>query len=294
MKTFKGIFPALLTPFYQNGKVNYSALKQLIEMNLEKGVDGFYVCGSSAEAFLMEDQMRKEILEHVIEYNAGRGTIIAHIGTISQKRAEDLARHAERAGADAVSSIPPFYYGFDFQCICRYYFAVADAVNLPVILYNFPANSGVKLTLENVRVFLEDPRFLGVKHTSSDFLMLQQIKAVRNTVIVYNGYDEMFLSGIAAGADGGIGSTYNFMAEKFIAIRNYMLAGNLEQAQSIQKQVNNIICELIRLGVLPAAKAVLSFMGIDMGDCLKPFPTLDEGDKVELRKVLQANGCTLG
>lgn len=136
-----------------------------------------------------------------------------------------LARHAEKAGADAVSSIPPFYYGFSFECIQNDYFAIADAVSIPVIIYNFPANSGVKLTTVNVRVFLNDPRFLGVKHTSNDFFMLQQMKGIRDDVVIDNGYDEMFLSGIAAGADGGIGNTYHFMAEKFIAIRKHMLAG---------------------------------------------------------------------
>jgi len=293
MKRFQGIFPALLTPFDKNGKVYYPALEKLVEMNLEKGVDGFYVCGSTAEAFLLEDEVRKEILEHVIEYNAGRGTIIAHIGTISQERAVELARHAEKAGADAVSSIPPFYYGFSFECIQNYYFAIADAVSIPVIIYNFPANSGVKLTTENVRVFLNDPRFLGVKHTSNDFFMLQQMKGIRDDVVIYNGYDEMFLSGIAAGADGGIGSTYNFMAEKFIAIRKHMLAGELVKAQAIQKQANNIIEELIRLNVMPAEKAALEMMGIEMGDCLKPFPSLTAGQKEELRKVLVENGCVL-
>lgn len=293
MKTFKGIFPALLTPFTQDGKVNYRALRQLVEMNLEKGVDGFYVCGSAGEAFLLEDETRKEILEHVIEFNAHRGTIIAHIGTINQERAVNLARHAENAGADAVSSIPPFYYGFNFQCLQSYYFAIADAVNIPVIIYNFPANSGVKLTTENVRLFLNDPRFLGVKHTSSDFFMLQQMKEIRDDAVIYNGYDEMFLSGIAAGADGGIGSTYNFMAEKFIAIREHALAGEIEAAREIQRQANNIIDELIRLEVMPAEKAALEMMGIDMGECLLPFPRLSNVQKEELRKVLVDNGCRL-
>lgn len=293
MKKFQGIFPALLTPFDGHGGVNYKALRQLIELNISKGVDGFYACGSTGEAFLLEDRTRQEILERVIEVNAGRKTIIAHIGTISQDRAVALAKHAEKAGADAVSSIPPFYYGFTFERIRDYYFAIADAVRIPVIIYNFPANSGVKLTTENIRVFLEDQRFLGVKHTSSDFFMLQQMKNMRENVVVYNGYDEMFLSGIAAGADGGIGSTFNFMAEKFIAIRQHVLAGELEAAQAIQQEANNIIAELVRLGVMPAEKAALELMGIPMGDCLKPFPMLSAAQKEVLRQVLLAHGCEL-
>ena len=293
MKSFSGIFPALLTPFAKDGSVNYDSLNKLVDMNLNKGVRGFYVCGSTAEAFMLPDDTRKQILEKVIDRNAGRGTVIAHIGTISQSRAIEMAKHAQKAGADAISSIPPFYYGFNFDCIRDYYFALADAVDIPVIIYNFPANSGVKLTLENVKEFLKDKRFLGVKHTSSDFYMLQQMKADYPDRVFFNGYDEMFLSGLAAGADGGIGSTYNFMAEKFIAIRELFLKGEIARAQSIQNEANRILNVLIRLGVMPAEKAALDMMGIEMGDCQKPFPTLNDAQKAELRSVLIENGIQL-
>ncbi len=290
MRGFHGIYPALLTPFTHEGKVNESALTQLVEMNLKKEVDGFYVCGSTGEAFMLEDEMRRHILEHVIDVNAGRAKIIAHIGTISQDRAVRLARHAEQAGADAVSSIPPFYYGFDFESIRQYYFAIADAVNIPVLIYNFPANTGVKLTLDNVSVFLKDPRFLGIKHTSSDFYMLEQMKAIREDVVIFNGYDEMFLSGLAAGADGGIGSTYNFMAEKFKKIEILFRQGEIKKAQEIQHQANNIIRALIQVGVMPGEKAILEKMGIPMGPCLKPFRALTDEEKGMLFQVAEKNG----
>ena len=292
MTDFHGIYPALLTPFNQHGEVNDSALTQLVEMNLKKEVDGFYVCGSTGEAFMLEDEERRHILEHVIDVNAGRAKIIAHIGTISQDRAVRLAKHAEHAGADAVSSIPPFYYGFDFDSIREYYFAIADAVNIPVLIYNFPANTGVKLTLDNVSIFLKDPRFLGVKHTSNDFYMLEQMKAIREDVTIFNGYDEMFLSGLVAGADGGIGSTYNFMAEKFKKIEASVQHGDLKTAQEIQHQANNIIRALIQVGVMPGEKAILEMMGIHMGPCLKPFHSVSKEEKKMLFEVAVKNGIT--
>lgn len=291
MKSFRGIFPALLTPFTSTGAINHDALRALVRLNLSKNVAGFYVGGSTAEAFLLSNAERKAILETVVDEVAGRATIIAHIGCVGFDHALELASHAKANGADAMSSIPPFYYGFSWDEIRGYYFDLVDAVDLPMLLYNFPGNSGVKLTVDNVTTFLNDPRFLGVKHTSSDYYMLERFKRVREDVVVYNGYDEMFLAGIASGADGGIGSTYNFMAEKFVSIMSLMAQGDLDGARAVQHEANNIIDALIRVGVMPGEKAALQLMGIDMGECRKPFRALSDAQRQELATVLRANGC---
>lgn len=274
MVQLQGIFPALCTPFDARDKINLPVLCDLVEMNLAKGVDGFYVNGSTGEAFLMSVDERKATLEAVVRQVAGRAKIIAHIGTIATDTAIALARHAKEAGADAISSIPPFYYGFTFEEIHGYYRDIVDAVDMPMILYNFPANSGVRLTLDNIRAFLDDPRFIGVKHTSNDFYMLERIKAQYPGAVVYNGYDEMFLSGLSAGADGGIGSTYNVMAEKFVQMRALFAQGRLQEAQRLQQQANAIIAALIRVGVLPGEKALLEALGLPFGPCRKPFRAL--------------------
>lgn len=288
---FQGILPALLTPFGSDGEVREAPLRQLVRYMLQKGVDGFYACGSTAEAFLLTLPQRKRILEVVAGENNGQGVLIAHIGCINQAHAVELARHAEQTGADAISSVPPFYYGFDFESLRQYYLALADAVSLPVLIYNFPANSGVTLTREHFETLLGDPRFLGVKHTSSDFFLMEQFKTIRPDVVVYNGYDEMFLSGLAAGADGAIGSTFNFMAEKFIAMRCFFAQGDVAAAQALQREANQIIRVLSAVGVLPGEKAALSMLGIDMGECLRPFRPLTEEARDLLRQALQANGC---
>lgn len=283
MNKFHGIFPALLTPFDKNGEINYSALKKLVRFNLDKGVNGFYVCGSTSEAFLMSMDERKKVLETVLEENAGQAAIIAHVGQIGEGQAVELAKHAKEAGADAVSSVPPFYYGFTFDEIKSYYNGIADA-GLPVFIYNFAAAGGVKLTVDNIRDFLSDPRFMGVKHTSSDFFMLERLKAFREDAVIFNGFDEMFLCGLIMGADGAIGSTYNFMAEKFIKIEALFRAGDIAGAQAEQRKANNIIEILCRYGVMPGAKVICNYLGVDTGICRKPFSELT-GEKAE--KVLE-------
>ena len=290
---FKGIYPALLTPFDSEYRINEKALRQLVKMNLDKGVQGFYVCGSTAEAFMLSVEDRKKILEIVADENAGKAKIIAHIGTISQLQAIDLARHAQANGADMVSSICPFYYGFPFKDLKAFYYALADSVDLPVLVYYFPANSGVKFTLDMVEEFLCDERFAGVKFTNNDFFMLQQIKAHYPKSVVFNGYDEMFLCGISMGADGGVGSTYNFMAEKYLGIMDAFKNGNIAKAQKLQFEANAILVKLVKYGIMPAEKAILEMMGIPMGNCLKPFAEVSEEARKDLRETLLANGCSL-
>ncbi len=283
-----GVFTALLTPFAADGSVDYKALKKLVRFNLDKGVSGFYVGGSTSEAFLLSSDERKNILETVCEENNGQGSIIAHIGCIGENHALDLANHAKGMKVDAVSSVPPFYYGFSYDEIRNYYFDIAD-VGVPVIIYNFVAAGGAKLSTENFRDFLSDKRFVGVKHTSSDFFMLERLKAFREDAVVFNGFDEMFIAGLAAGADGGIGSTYNFMAEKFINIEKSFREGNMAEAFAEQRRANNIIEVLCKFGVMPSEKVLCKYLGVDLGTCRKPFKTLTAEQEEILIKVYNEN-----
>ena len=279
---FEGIFPALLTPFDESDHVNVKVLEQLVEYNLQKGVNGFYVGGSTAEAFLLTEEERLLVMKTVSEIAQGKCTLIAHIGCISTSQAIRLAKAAKELGYDAISSVAPFYYKFGFNEIKQYYFDIVDAVDLPMLIYNFPAFSGVNLTVGNISEFLTDDRFIGVKHTSSDYFALEQFKDAFPDKLVYNGYDETFLAGLAMGADGAIGSTFNFMAEKFIKIRNLFLENKVHEAQALQKEANRIIQALCKVGVMQGEKAVMDALGFDFGPARAPFAPIPEADKAEL------------
>ncbi len=285
-KDFKGVFTALLTPFDKNGKVNASVLRDTINYNIEKGVRGFYVNGSTAEVFLLTREERDLVYKICAETAGGRAALFAHVGAVSTDECVRNARIAESLGYDAVSAVAPFYYKFDFDQIKRHYFTIADSTVLPMLVYNFPNFSGVNLTVEQVSEFLSDERFIGVKHTSNDYFALAQYKSAFPGKYIYNGFDEMFLAGIAMGADGGVGSTYNFMAEKFIEIMKLCSEERLAEARQVQFEICRIISVLRRYGIMEAEKVVMEQLGFPFGNARKPFSELSDDQKSEIRREI--------
>ena len=280
---FEGIFPALLTPFDENGAVNHDALRRLVEYNLEKGVKGFYVNGSTAEVFLLSDEERRAVYRTVAEVAKGKATLIAQVGAIATAQAIEYARYAESLGYDAISAVAPFYFKFSFAQIKKHYYDIVSSVNLPMIIYNIPTFTGVSLTVDQVGEFFCDERFIGMKHTATDFFALEQFKTRFPEKVIFNGFDEMILSGLAMGADGGIGSTYNFMAEKFIRIQQLFRENRIDEAREIQRECNRIITALFRVGVMEGCKEVVTQLGIPMGSCRAPFATLNDEQKEFVR-----------
>lgn len=280
--SYRGIITALATPFDSNGRVNTTALCELIEHNIKMGVSGFFVCGSSAEVFTLTTEERMLIMRTVSQQVDRRVKLIAHVGCISTEQACDLGRYAKELGYDAVSSVAPFYNKFGFSEIKRYFKRVADASELPLIIYNIPAFTGVTFSFDELSDLLSDPRIIGIKHTSGDYMLLRQIKTAHPEKIVYNGYDETFLCGLVMGADGAIGSNFNFMADKFVEIYRLFNEGNIQRAMLIQEKATAIITAIMRFGLSPSIKALLRAQGIDCGDCREPFKKLSKEEEAEL------------
>lgn len=282
---FKGIFTALLTPFDKEDRINQKALAALVKHNLRLGVKGFYIGGSTGEAFLLSTDERKEIME-IVKSEAKDATLIAHVGSVDERQAIALGKHASALGYDAVSSVAPFYYKFSFGEIKDYYFRVAAASALPMLVYHIPAFSGVSMGLKEMGEFLSDERFMGIKYTSTDLFTMESCKAAFPDKIIYNGYDEVFLAGLSMGADGAIGSTYNFMADKFVAIDRLFQEGKLAEAQSLQKEANRIIRVLCEVGVLQGEKEILCQLGLPFGECRHPFASLSKEAKAKIREEI--------
>lgn len=284
-----GIFTALVTPFDKDGNIMFDSLQKHVDYLVGQGVDGFYVNGSTGESFLMTSEERKKVIESVIEVNAGRATVINHCGAIGTRLSLDLVRHSATLPVDALSSVPPFYYGFSQDELVGYYNDLANASGKPFIVYNMPKFSGVVITPSLMAKLRENPKIQGLKFTHNDFFALQQIKASDPDLVVYNGYDEMAICGLSLGCDGAIGSTYNVIAPLIIKLRQLCLANDYQAALKVQAVVNDYI-------VMMSSKtgklfAVLKYLisereGIDYGICRKPFAELSDADRDICRNLL--------
>ncbi len=276
MEKLKGIYPALVTPYTKSGEVDHEMLKKLIDKLIDEGVDGFYATGSSAECFFLSEQERNDVVTTVCGHTNKRVKVIIHVGSMCTHHSISYAKHAQKVGADAISAVPPFYFKYSFEELKSYYVDIMDAVDLPMIAYNFPALSGIDFTVEHIKAFSEHKNFTGIKHTCKDLYLLEQFKAVSEKLTLFNGHDEVHLASLAVGADGAIGSTFNFMAPKYIKMTELYTEGKNEEALQLQKEANIVIEAMIRCGVHQTVKYILSKQGIECNGCRKPMSAITE------------------
>ena len=286
MKRFQGVFPALVTPFTSEGKVDGNAMEKLVKWNLDKGVSGFYVGGSTAESFLLSADERKYALEVVMNTVGNKADVIANIGMFSTEQGIDLAKHADRLGVSAISSVPPFYFKYNQNEYFKYYADILQEVSVPMLIYNVPALSGVNFTEADFDNFFAHDKIIGAKYTSYDLFMMQRMISQHQDKSIIIGHDEIYLSALAAGARALIGSTVGFMAEKYIQIEKLYQEGKMHEALQIQSDVNEIISVLSRIGVFKGVKAALSILGIPCEECRKPFQPLSSEEMQLLSTVL--------
>ena len=286
------LYPATITPFTTDNRINRSAARDLMNLNCGQGARGLFIGGSSAECFLLSHHERMELFEVASEMK-GKATLIAHVGTFATQEAIEYARYAKELGFDAIAATPPFYYGFDSAAISRYYYDIFEAVGMPMFIYNFPGNTGKEFSLSdpNYQELFRSEAIIGVKHTNQIVYQLERIKHLNPELIVLNGYDETLIAALALGADGAIGSTFNFMFPHYAKIYAAFTAGDLKTAHELQIKANNIMNTCVDVGLFPAIKYILCRQGIDAGLPRRPFLPLDEDQKARVDAALAENLC---
>lgn len=290
-KIFKGIMPALVTPFESDGKtVDEKVARELIEYLLNQGADGFYVLGSTGEGLVMAESERKRMLEIAVSQVAGRKPVICHIAAINLDEAVRLCKHAEKAGADALSAIPPIFFAYTQENIYNYYKTLAESTSLPFVMYNHPSANG-GMSADTVAKMFEIENVTGVKWTVNNYFQLMNLKdKTKGKMNIINGPDEMLISGLAAGADAGIGTTYNIMLPQYLEIYRLFNEGKMAEALKIQQQVNRVIDIMISFGVIPAVKYMCEKLGFKVGNATYPMTEFSPKQTAELDKRLAEAG----
>ncbi|MBO9589159.1 dihydrodipicolinate synthase family protein [Devosia sp.] len=296
LSKIKGVLPALVTPFDENENFDEGRMRAVVDFLINRGVDGLYVTGSTGEAFMMSPEERKRALEVVTDEVKGRVPVIAHIGAISTHLSIDLAKHAEKVGADALSSVPPFYWGFSQDQIVSYYADITASTGLPMCAYNVPLAGLFGFDL--IKKLADIPGVEGIKYTASTHHEIMRIKAeIGSDFIIYSGADEMAMSGLAFGADGIIGSFYNCIPEIYLALNAAVAAGDMEKAKALQEVGNAVIFFTLARNPIAAIKRAMAWQGADAGYCRKPFGNFyseaqEEKLKDEFRAFKTERGLT--
>ncbi len=280
LKKYEGIIPAFYACYDAQGAIDPQAVRALTQHYIDKGVNGLYVGGSSGECIYQSVAERKLVLENVMEVARGKLTIIAHIACNNTADSQELARHAESLGVDAIASIPPIYFKLPPYAIAKYWNDMSDAApNTDFIIYNIPQLAGVALSVPLLQEMLKNPRCIGVKNSS---MPTQDIQMWRDAgAIVFNGPDEQLICGLTMGAIGGIGGTYGAMPELYIGMRNELLAGNMEKARDMQNEACRIIYKMCSAhgNMYAVIKEILRRNGgPDCGSVRAPLAELIESD----------------
>ena len=267
---FKGVIPAMITSFNKDESINKEGIRKTINYLISEKVNGLYITGSTGETFLMSQDEKKQVIEIIVEEVNGRVPVIAHIGSIGTKITTELGQYAEKVGVDALSALPPFYYGFSNDEIFSYYTDISNTTNLPITIYNI--SHAHLMDLDMLKRLAAIKNVKGVKYTAPTHFNFNKIKKeVGENFKIYSGMDEMSLSGLISGADGIIGSFYNLMPEMFVDIYAKVKEGNINAAKKIQEKINIIILYALGKSGYPFIKMGLNWLGIDSGYVRKPF-----------------------
>ncbi len=277
---YRGIFPAFYACYDENGAVSPERVRALTEYLVDKGVKGLYVGGSSGECIYQSVAERKLLLENVMEANRGRATIIAHVACNNTADSRELAAHAESLGVDAIAAIPPIYFHLPPYAVAKYWNDISEAApNTDFVIYNIPQLAGVALNGALLREMLKNPRVIGVKNSS---MPVQDIQMWRDEgAVVFNGPDEQLLSGLAAGAIGGIGGTYGVMPELYIKIFELYGKGQFDKARQIQDGCCHVIYKMCSAkgNMYAVIKEILRLQGgPDIGGVRAPLYQLQPED----------------
>ncbi|MGG7447068.1 dihydrodipicolinate synthase family protein [Kosakonia oryzendophytica] len=268
-KHIKGVLTAIVTPFDADGAVNPNALKQQINRQIEAG-NGIFCGGTNGEFFVLNEQEKVAVTATCVEEVAGRSPVVAHIGEISTRETIRLGRQIEKLGVDAVSVITPYFVPLKQDELINHYTAVADALNVPVFLYNIPARTGNTLEPQTVRALAEHPNIIGIKDSAGSYESLSGfLNAVKDVegFDVLNGPDSLIHQGFVDGCSACISGLANVAPQAINAIWSRFQAGDIAGSRSAQESVTGLRTDLYKVAFSPAAvKKALQIMGYEVGD----------------------------
>lgn len=289
MAIFKGAGVAIVTPMKENQEVNYEKLSTMIEEQIAGGTDAIIICGTTGESSTLSHAEHIEVIRYCIEKVAGRIPVVAGTGSNSTKEAVYLSQEAEKAGADGLLLVTPYYNKATQGGLIAHYSQIAAAVSLPIILYNVPSRTGVNIQPATA-VYLAKhvPNIVGIKEASGNIGQVAHLMSIANGCIdLYSGNDDQVVPLLSLGGLGVISVVSNVAPRMMHDMVAKYMEGDTEASRKLQLACIPL-CDALFSEVNPIpVKAALNLMGKEVGPVRLPLTELEDGHKAQLKTVLQ-------
>lgn len=288
---FTGAGVAIVTPMNPDESINFDLLGQIIDNQIENGTDAIVICGTTGESATMTDQEHVDCIEYAVKRVNGRVPVVAGAGSNHTSYAVWMSKEAKRVGADALLHVTPYYNKTSQTGLIRHFNAVADATDLPIILYNVPSRTGVNITPATYRELAKHPNIVAAKEASGNISQIAQIaQACGDELDLYSGNDDQIVPLLSLGAKGVISVLSNIMPRETHDICRLFFEGKIAESRALQLKLLPLINALFSdVNPIPVKEA-MNMMGWECGECRLPLVSMQPQAKEHLRSLMLEQG----
>lgn len=291
VRKFSGIVPPVITVFDSQGEIDGERTKKFIQHLIDEGVHGIFVAGSTGESALMNMKQRKEIIDIGVEAAEGKVPLFAGTGHNSTRIAVELSKYAQDAGADGVFVFLPHYPRPTQEGIYNHYQAVAEAVNIPLFVYNWPGQYGLDIEPETVACLAKDGYIQGIKDTHIDIDHTAEIiRLTEGKITVWTGFESKILPALCLGANGSVCTIGNIIPREVVEIYDLFQQGKIKEAGKKQLSIFGLANVLFERHDMQPLKEGIKMLGYDVGDALMPTSEVSPDTKEKIREELRKLG----
>ena len=289
---FTGSGVAIVTPFTENG-VDFEKLTELLEFHVANKTDSIIICGTTGEASTMPDEEHLSVIEHAVKVINHRIPVIAGTGSNDTLHCIKLSQAAEALGVDGLLIVTPYYNKTSRLGLIKHYEAVADSVNIPIILYNVPGRTGMNIPVSTLKVLAKHKNIVGIKEASGNISYTVQVASEVPELDIYSGNDDMIVPVMSLGGKGVISVLANVLPEETHELCASYLRGDVETSRKLQlKYLELVNCLFIEVNPIPV-KTALNLMGMNVGHLRMPLCEMEEANLEKLKQAMIRAGIAL-
>lgn len=279
---FTGAAVAIVTPMFEDGSIDYAGLGENIEYQIANGTDAIVICGTTGESSTMTDEEHVECIRYCVEKVNKRVPVIAGTGSNDTKYAIELSKEAEKLGADALLVVTPYYNKTSQKGLVAHFTAIADSVNIPIILYNVPSRTGTNISLDTYVTLSKHKNIVATKEASGNLSTVAQIiEKCGDNLDVYSGNDDQIVPIMALGGKGVISVLSNVLPKETHDMAQYCLDNNVAKAAELQIKYLDLANNLfIDVNPIPVKEA-MNLMGMKSGECRLPLVKMEQ-NKIDI------------